>query len=66
MKANKLTIKDAKSNAIFLTPGAKTATQTPKILCDGRPITVNSNVKYLRLWIEENLKFDNHVRFVGV
>ena len=52
MKANKLNINAAKSSALDIgTQGAKTATQKPKILCDGHPIAVNSNVKYLGLWI---------------
>ena len=48
MKANTLTINAAKSSALVVTPGAKTATQKPKVLCDGLPIAVNSNVKYFR------------------
>ena len=64
MTANKLTINATKSSALLITPGAKTATQTPKIVCDGLPIAVNSNVKYLVLWIDENLKFDIHLKFV--
>ena len=64
MKANKFTINVAKSSALVVTPGAKTATQTPTILCDGCPIAVNSNVKYLGLWIDENLKFYIHLKFV--
>ena len=64
MLANKLTINSTKSSALVTTPGAKTATQKPKILCDGLPIAVNSNVKYLGLWIDENLKFDIHLKFV--
>ena len=64
MKVDKLTINTAKSCALVLTPGAKTVTQKPKILCDGRPIAVNSNFKYLGLWIDENLKFDVHLKFV--
>ena len=31
---------------------------------DGRPITVNSNVEYLGLWIDENLKFNIYLKFV--
>ena len=54
MKANKLTINATKSCALVITPEAKTATQKPKI-CDGLPIAVNSNVKYLGLWIDKNL-----------
>ena len=50
--ANKLTINATKSSALVITPGAKTATQKPKISCDGLPIAVNSNVKYLGLWID--------------
>ena len=42
----------------------KTAAQKPKIQCDGRPIAVNSNVKYLGLWIDDNLNFDIHLKFV--
>ena len=49
MKANKLAINAAKSSVLVITPGAKTALQTLKVLCDGRPIAVNSNVKYLGL-----------------
>ena len=64
MKANKLTINAAKSSALVITPGAKNATQKPKIFCDGLPIAVKSNVKYLELWIDENLKFDIHLKFV--
>ena len=64
MLANKLTINATKSSASVITPGAKTATQKPKILCDSLPIAVNSNVKYLRLWNDENLKFDIHLKFV--
>ena len=64
MKTNKLTINAAKSCALIITPGAKTATQKTKILCDGLPIAVNSNVKYLGLWIDKNLKFDIHPKFV--
>ena len=40
---------------MYITQGAKTATQKPKILCDGRPIAVNGNVKYLGLWITKTL-----------
>ena len=51
MKANKLTSNAAKSSAVvlhtYITQGAKTATQKPKILYDGRPIALNSNAKYL-------------------
>ena len=64
IKANKLTINATKSSALVITSGAKTATQKPKILCDGLPIAVNSNVKYLGLWIDKNLKFDIHLKFV--
>ena len=64
MKANQLTINTAKSSALVITPGAKTATQKPKILCGGLPITVNSYVKYLGLWVDENLTFDSHLKFV--
>ena len=64
MKANKLTINAAKSSALVITPGAKTVTQQQKILCDGFPIAVNSNVKYLEVWIDENLKSDIHLKFV--
>ena len=64
MFANKLTINATKSSALVITPGAKTATLKTKILCDGLPIAVNSNVKYLGLWIDENLKFDIHLKFV--
>ena len=64
MKAIKLTINSAKSSALVIIPGAKTATQKLKILCDGLPIAVNSNIKYLGLWIDENLKFDIHLKFV--
>ena len=64
MLANKLTINATKSSALVLTPGAETATQKPKIFCDGLPIAVNSNVKYLGLWVDENLKFDIHLKFV--
>ena len=63
MKANKLIINAAKSSALVITSGAKTTTQKPKILCDGLPIAVNSNVKYLGLCIDENLKFDIHLKF---
>ena len=41
----------------------KTATQKPKILRHGRPIAVNSHVKYLGLWIDDNLNFDIHLKF---
>ena len=66
MKANKLTINAAKSSALVINPGVKTATQKPKILpiCDGFPIAVNGNVKYLGLWIDKNLKFDINLKFV--
>ena len=64
LKANKLTINAAKSSALVITPGAKTATQKPKMLCDGLPTAVNSNVKYLGLWIDKNLKFDIHLKLV--
>ena len=64
MSANKLTINTTKSSALVITPGAKTATQKSKILCDDLPIAVNSDVKYLGLWINENLKFDIHLKFV--
>ena len=64
MKANKLIINAAKSSALVRTPGAKTAAQKPKILCDGLPIAINSDVKYLRLWIDENHNFDIHLNFV--
>ena len=57
MKANKLTI--MLQNLVH-----KTATQKPKILCHGCPIAVNSNVKYLALWIDDNLNFDIHLKFV--
>ena len=46
-----------------ITPGAKTASQKPKILRDGRPIAVNS-IKYSRQRIAENLKFNIHLNFV--
>ena len=42
----------------------KTATQKPKSLCDGRPIAVNSNAKYLELRIDDNLNFDIYLKFV--
>ena len=45
MKANKLTINSTKPSALIITPGAKTATQKPKIVCDGFPTVVNSNAK---------------------
>ena len=64
MKANKLKINATKSSALVITSGAKTATQKPKILCDGLPIAVISNVKYLGPWIDKNLKFDIHLKFV--
>ena len=43
---------------------AKTAAQKPKILYDGCPIALNSNVKYLGLWIDENLNFDIYLKFL--
>ena len=49
---------------MYITQGAKTATQKPKTFRDGRPIAVNSNVKYLGLWIDENLNFDIYLKFV--
>ena len=64
MFANKLTINATKSSALAIIPGAETATQKPKIFCDGLSIAVNSNVKYLGLWVDENLKFDIHLKFV--
>ena len=64
MLANKLTINATKSSAFVITSGAKTAPQKPKILCDDLLVAVNSNVKYLGLWIDENLKFDIHLKFV--
>ena len=64
MLANKLTINATNSSALVITPGAKAATQKPKISCDGLPIAVHSNVKYLGLRIDENLKFDIHFKFV--
>ena len=64
IKANLQTINATKSSALVITPGAKTATQKPKILCDDLPIVVNSNVKYFGLFIDENLKFDIHLKFV--
>ena len=33
-------------------------------MIDGHPIAVNSNVKYLGLWIDDNLNFDIHFKFV--
>ena len=42
----------------------KIATQKPKILYDGRPLALNSNVKHLGLWIDENLNFDIYLKFV--
>ena len=42
----------------------KTATQKLNILCEGHPIAVNSNLKYLGLWIDNNLNFDIHLKFV--
>ena len=35
MKVNKLTINAATSSALDITPEAKTASQKPKIFCDG-------------------------------
>ena len=66
MKDNKLTINAAKSSALvtYITQGTETATQKPKIVCGGRPTAVHSNVKYLGLWIDENLNFDIHLKFV--
>ena len=65
MKANKLTINAAKSSALVITPGTKTASQKTKISCDGLPIAVNSNVKYLRLWIvTKTLNFHIRLKFV--
>ena len=62
MKANEQIINPAKSSALVITPGAKTTTQKSKILCDGLPKAVNNNVKYLGLCIDENLKFDIHLK----
>ena len=64
MKANKLTINPDKSSALVLSPGAKTKSQKPEVLCDGRKIAVNKTVKYLGLGIDENLKFDTHIKSV--
>ena len=64
MKANKLTINAAKSSALVITPGNKTASLKTKVVCDSLPKAVNSDVKYLRLWIDENLKFDIRLKFV--
>ena len=64
MKANKLTINPDKSSALVISPGAKTKSQKPEVLCDGRKIAVNKTVKYLGLWIDENLKFDTHIKSV--
>ena len=38
--------------------------QKSKILCDGRLVAVNSNIKYLGLWIDDNLNFDIHLIFL--
>ena len=64
MLAYKLTINATKFSALVITPGAKTATQKPKILCDDLPIAVNSNVKCLGPWIDENFKFEIHLKLV--
>ena len=67
MKANKLTSNARKSSALldtYITQGAKTATQKPKILYDGHPITLNSNVKYLGLWIDAKVNFGIYLKFV--
>ena len=42
----------------------KTAIQNPKILSDGCSIAVNSNVKYLGLWIDDNFTLDIHLKYV--
>ena len=39
---------------MHITQGAKSAIHKPEILYDGRPIALNSIVKYLGLWIDEN------------
>ena len=57
MKANKLTINAVKSSAY------NCHTKT-KILREGHPIAVNRNVKYLGPWIDDNLNFNNHHKFV--
>ena len=64
MKAAKLTINAAKSSALVTTPRAKTASQKPKFFGDGRPIAVNSTVKYFGLRIDKKLKFDIHLKYV--
>ena len=64
MKANKLTITPDKSSALVISPGAKTKSQKPEVSCDGRKIAVNKTVKYLGLWIDENVKFDTHIKSV--
>ena len=64
MEANKLTINAAKSSALVKTPGTKTATQKPKVYYCGPPTAVTTNVWYLGLRIDENLKFNIHLKFV--
>ena len=34
------------------------------MLCDGLPTAVNSNIKNSGIWIDENLQFDIHLKFV--
>ena len=45
MKANKLTIDASESNALVISPGAKTILPTPEILCEGQKIAVSDFVK---------------------
>ena len=46
MKANKLTIDASRSNALVISPGAKTISPKPEILCDGQKKTVSDSFKY--------------------
>ena len=55
MKANKLKITTLKLSVLVIAPGAKTASQQPTILCNGRLIAVSSTVKKLGLWIDKAL-----------
>ena len=62
MKANKLTINAAKSDIMIINSTAKHETQYLDVRHEGQLIEQTQNVKYLRLWIDDKLKFNVHIK----
>ena len=64
MLANKLTINTSKTKAMVISPKIKKSTFDYSIKCGESLISVQQNIKYLGLIIDDKLNFKEHIKIV--